>query len=106
MTGGEEDTTSSFAYSDKVTGSWSAHDTILADEKLLNAIGGTNLSDQLCNLWVVVPSITTDDEEGALYTFRYREEDGSNEVLGIVWLLEDLDLLAQTRACGYQYLEQ
>jgi hypothetical protein len=52
----------------------------------------------LRDLWIPVAAITADDQEGTFGTFWDGEEDGGNEVLGVIWLLEDLDLLSKTRA--------
>lgn len=74
-----------------------AHDTILTDQELLDAIGSTNLGNGLGDLWVPVPAITTDNEERALDALRDGLEDTGDESLRVVLLLEDLDLLAETR---------
>ena len=79
-------------------GSRRRHDAILTDQELLHTVSGTNLRNQLRDLRVVVATITADDQERALDAFGDGEEDGGDEVLGIVLLLEDLDLLAKTRA--------
>jgi hypothetical protein len=52
----------------------------------------------LRDLRIPVPAIAADDEEGTLGTFWDGEDDGGNEVLGVVGLLEDFDLLTKTRA--------
>jgi hypothetical protein len=100
VAGGEQDTASGIADTDEVAGGRSGHDTILADEELLHAICGTDLCDDLGNLGVVITAITTDNERCALSTFGNGVEDGGNEVLGVVGLLEDLDLLAEAGAVG------
>lgn len=76
--------------------SWCAQNAILSDHELLDTVCSTNLRNQLRNLWVPVASITTNDEEGSIYAFWDREEDTGNEGFGVVLLLEDLDLLAET----------
>lgn len=81
-----------------MTGSRRAHDAILTDQELLDAIGSTNLGNDLSNLWVPEATITANDEERALDTLGDRLEDAGDKGLGVVLLLEDLDLLAQTRA--------
>lgn len=63
MTGGQQDTTGSFAYPDDVAGSWGTENAILADQELLDAVCCTDLGDQLRDLWVPVTAVTTDDEE-------------------------------------------
>lgn len=75
-----------------------AHDAIAANKELLDAIGGTNLCNELDNFWVVVPSITADNKERILSSLRNGSEDAGNKVLGVVRLLEDLDELPQSRA--------
>jgi len=94
----EKNTTSSLLDTDQVTGSWGRHDAILTDQKLLDTVCGRDLCDDLSDLWVVVATITTNDEESTLSTFGDRLDDTGDKVLGVVLLLEDLDLLAQTRS--------
>ena len=98
MRGSEQDTTSGLADADEVAGGRGGHYAILTDQKLLDAVCGTDLCNDLGDLGVVVAAITADDERGALGTFGDGVEDGGNEVLGVVGLLEDLDLLAKTGA--------
>jgi hypothetical protein len=43
---------------------------MLADEKLLHAVRSSNLGNQLDDLGVPVSSITTNDQEASLDTFR------------------------------------
>jgi hypothetical protein len=81
-----------------VAGGRGGHDAVLADQELLDAVCGTDLCNDLGDLGVVVAAITANDERGALGTFGDGVEDGGNEVLGVVGLLEDLDLLAKTGA--------
>ena len=50
------------------------------------------------NLWVPVSAITTNDQERAINAFWDGKEDRSDEVLGVVVLLEDFDLLTKTGA--------
>ena len=77
----QEDTTRRLAYPDDVTGGGCAHDSVLADEKLLNAIGSAHLGDGLGDLGVPVTAITTNDEERALNAFWDGLQDASNEGL-------------------------
>jgi hypothetical protein len=70
----------------------------LTDEKLLHTIGSANLGDFLDDVGVVVAAIATDDEKGVLSALGDGEDDAGNKRLGIVLLLEDFDLFAQTRA--------
>lgn len=94
----EQDTTGCLSDTDQVTGGRCAHDAILTDEELLDTVCSTNLCDQLSDLWVVVATISTNDEESSIRTLWNRLDDRGNEVLRVVLLLEDLDLLAQTGA--------
>lgn len=100
VAGGEEDTTGGLPDADQVAGSGGGHDAILADEELLHAVGRSDLCNDLGDLGVVETAITTDDEGSALSALGDGLEDGSNEVLGVVGLLEDLDLLAEAGAEG------
>jgi hypothetical protein len=62
VAGSQQDTTSGLAYADDVASSWCAEDAILTDQQLLDAIGGTDLGDQLSDFGVPVTTVTTDDE--------------------------------------------
>lgn len=62
MTGGQQDTTSRLPLPYEMTGSWSAQDTVLANENLLDTIGSTDLSNLLDSLGIVVAAVATDDE--------------------------------------------
>jgi hypothetical protein len=70
VAGSEEDTASRLPYPDDVTGSRCAHDAILADQELLDAIGSADLGNGLSDLWIPVAAVTTDDEERVLDAFR------------------------------------
>lgn len=48
-----------------MAGSRRGEDTILPDEELLDAVGGTNLGNQLDHLWVPKATIAANDEKGA-----------------------------------------
>jgi hypothetical protein len=63
VTSRQQDTTRGLAYPDDVAGCWCAQDAILADQQLLDSIGGTNFGDQLSDLRVPVATITTDDKD-------------------------------------------
>lgn len=97
MTSGEEDTASGLPYPDDVAGSRSTEDTVLTDQQLLNAICCTDLGDLLGDLRVPETTVTTNDEESALSALRNRLEDAGDERFGVVFLLENLDLLTKTR---------
>lgn len=98
MAGSQQDTTGCVSYPDNVAGSGSAQNAIMADDELLDAIASADLGNQLCDLGVPVASITADDQCGSFDTFGNGEEDAGNKGLGVVLLLEDLDLLAQAGA--------
>jgi len=102
VTGGEQDTASGLPDPDNMTGSGCAEDTVLANQQLLHAVGSTDLCDLLGDLGVPVTSVSSNDEEGTLRALRNRLEDANDEGLGVVLLLEDLDLLAKTRADARQ----
>jgi hypothetical protein len=95
--GGQQDATSGLADTDDVRGGRSTQDAVLANDELLDAVCGTNLCNGLGDLGVPVTTVTTNDEGRALDTFRDGEKDAGDKRLGVVLLLEDLDLLAKTR---------
>lgn len=98
VAGSQQNATGGLPYTDKITGSGGAQDAVLADKELLDAISGTDLSDLLDGLRVIVTAVATNDEEGVLGTFRDGEEDAGDKGFGVVGLLEDLDLLTKTGA--------
>jgi hypothetical protein len=95
--GSQENTTSRLAFADDVRSSWSTENAILADKKLLDAVSGSNLCNELHNLWVPVSAVTANDEEASLDALGDGEEDTGDEGFTIVRLLEDDDLLSKTR---------
>lgn len=98
VTSSQEDTTSSLSHADQVASSRGTHDAILADQQLLDAIGGTDLGDLGNDLRVVVTAIATNDEERVLDTLGDGQENAGDEGLGVMSLLKDLDLLAEAGA--------
>lgn len=100
MTSSQEDTTSGLSHADQVAGSWGTHNAILADQQLLDAVGGTDLGDLGDDLRVVVTAIATNDEERVLDTLGDGQENAGDEGLGVMSLLKDLDLLAEAGAGG------
>lgn len=80
-----------------MAGSWGTKYAILADDELLNTVRGTDLGNELGDLWIPVATISTDDKSRALYALGDGEQDAGNEGLGVVVLLKDLDLLTETR---------
>jgi hypothetical protein len=97
VAGRQKDTAGRLPYPDDVTGGWCTQDAILADQELLDAIRSTNLGDQLSDLGVPVPAITTNNKEGSSNALGDRLKDASYEGLGVVVLLENLDFLTETR---------
>jgi len=98
VTGCEEDTTSCLAFPDQMTGGRRAHDTVLSKQQLLDTVGSTDLCDQLHDLGVPVAPISSDNKVAVLDTFWDGKKNAGDECLGVVILLEDLDLLAKPRA--------
>lgn len=82
MAGGEEDTTISLVLADDVGSSRSGEDTVLSDNELLDAVGSTNLENDLDGLGGEISSVTTDDKGLALGVNRI--EDRLDEVLCVV----------------------
>lgn len=97
VTSGQQNTTGRLAHADQVAGRGGTHDTILADQQLLDTVGSGDLGDLVDHFVVVVTAITTNDEERVLDTLWNGQENARNEGFGVVGLLEDLDLLAETR---------
>jgi hypothetical protein len=81
VAGGEENATSRLPYPDDVTSSRCAHNAVLADQELLDAIGSTNLSNGLGDLGVPVTTIAANNKERALNAFGDRLEDTGDERL-------------------------
>lgn len=81
-----------------MTGCWSTQDPILPNKQFLDPIGSTDFCNQLHNFWIVVSAITTNYEESPFWSLGNGMENGSDEVLGVVWLLKDYDLLAEAGA--------
>jgi hypothetical protein len=102
VAGRQQDTTGSFPYPNDVAGCGCAEDAILTDQQLLDTVGGTNLGDQLSDLWVPVTPVTANDENRAVNTLRDGLENAGDEGFRVVVLLEDPDLLTQTRTVEEQ----
>lgn len=96
--GGQEDTAGCLLDANDVRGGRGGEDAILSDDQLLDTVCSTNLCNQLGDLGVPVAAITTNDEERVLDALGDGEEDGSDKGLGVVVLLEDLDLFTKTGA--------
>ena len=97
MTGSQQNTPRGLAHANQVASGRGTHDTVLADQQLLDAIGGGDLGNLVDHYIVVETTITTNDEERALDTLGNGQENTGDEGFGVVGLLEDLDLLAETR---------
>lgn len=104
-----------------MAGSGCGQDAILADQKLLDTVGSTNLGDQLNDFGVPETTITTNDEESAwrnnkvsgygckrrqlahacrsrltLSSLGNGQQNAGYKSFTVVRLLEDSDLLAET----------
>lgn len=96
VTGSQQNTTSRLAHTNQVASSRSAQNTILTNQQLLDTIGRADLGNLRDHLAVIVATITTNNQESILGTLRNGQENAGDEGLGVVGLLEDLDLLAKT----------
>lgn len=97
VAGSQQNTTGRLPYPNDMAGCWCTENAVLTDQELLDAVCGTNLCNHLSDLWVPVAAITTNDEERILDALGDGEEDTGDERLRVVLLLEDLDLLAESR---------
>ena len=84
-----------------MAGCWSTQDPILSNKQFLDSIGSSDFGNQLHNFWVVVSTITTNYEKSIFWSLGDSMENGSDEVLGVMWLLKHYDLLAETGATQY-----
>lgn len=84
MGGREQDTSLGFPRADDVRGRGGGHDSVLADDELLDAVCGSHLDDRLDHLGRVEPPIASDNESDALGPAGDGREDGLDEVLGVV----------------------
>ena len=80
-----------------MTGGRSAHDAILAEYQPFHTICGTNLDNELHDLWVPVAAIAANDQKASIDTLWNGEEDAGDEGFTVIGLLEDLDLLSKAR---------
>lgn len=81
MAGGEQNAAGGLPYPDDMAGSWGTENAILADQKLLDAVGGADLCNLLCDLWVPETAVTTNDKESTLSALRDRLENAGDERL-------------------------
>ena len=102
----EQDATSCLPLANDMAGSWCAQYAVLAYEQLLYSVRSTNLCNLLDDLRVIVSAISANDEECSFCTFRYREKDRCDKGFAVVFLLEDCDLLAQSRGTGSASLSE
>lgn len=63
VAGSQKNTASGLPLADDMAGSRCGQDAVLADEQLLDTVCGTDLCDQLDDLGVPVPAITTNNQE-------------------------------------------
>lgn len=82
MTGSEEDTAVRFVLADDVGCCWSGEDTVTADDELGDAIGSTDLKDDLYGIGREVSSVATKDN--SLSRRVDRVEDRLDEVLCVM----------------------
>lgn len=68
----------------------------MSDDKLLHSVRSSDLRNDLCDLWIPESAITTNNQCAALDAFGNGEKSCCDERLGVVSLLEDLDLLTKT----------
>lgn len=78
----EEDATVCFVLSDHVGRGRGGQDRVLADDKLFDAIGGTDLENGLDGLWGEVTTVTADNKCCTLCADGI--EDGLDEVFGVM----------------------
>lgn len=62
MAGSQQDASGSLADANDMAGRRSGKNSILADDELLDTVGGTDLGNQLDDLGVPEPAITTNDK--------------------------------------------
>jgi len=70
----------------------------MPDEQFLDTIGSTNFCNLLDDLRVVVTAITTNYEERSFGSLGDSLEECCNEVLSVIWLLENDYLLTKSGA--------
>jgi len=63
VAGSKQNSSSGFPLPNNVARSWRGKNAILADEKLLHAIGSSYLGNQLDHLGVPEAAVTANDEE-------------------------------------------
>ena len=100
MARGQEDSARGLTHADHMARGRRAENAALADDELADAIGSTNLCNQLRDLWVPVAAVAANDQRAVLDALGNGQQDAGDEGLAVVRLLEDLDFLAQARADG------
>ena len=93
----KEDATSGPHLANDVASGWSAHNPSLTEDKLLHPVRGSNLGNELHDLWIPVAAVTANNEEAAISSLGNGQQAAGDERLAVVWLLKYLDLFAQTR---------
>jgi hypothetical protein len=96
----QQDTTIGLLASDQSRNGGSREDRVLTENNVLDTVTGSELEDDLNSLGREVSSITTDNESLALWSTWHGGQGSLNEVLGVIFLLEDLDSLSQARGSG------
>lgn len=123
--GGQEDTSVGLVGTDQSGDGRGGENSILTHDDVLDTVTGADTENDLSSLWGLVlaqqrsegylnvggrrgagearsatyeeTTVTTDDDGLALRSTWHSAEDGLDKVLGVVLLLEDLDLLTETR---------
>ena len=95
MTSSQKDASCGTSFPNDMARCGCGEDAILSDQELLDAVSCTNLGYQLHDLWIVVSSISANDQEAVFDTFGYRKQDAGDKRLAVMGLLEDLDLLSK-----------
>ena len=91
----EQDSTRSLSFSNDVASGRRTQYAVLTNKDLFHSVSGTNLSNQLNELWIVEASVSANNQEAALCALRDGEDDAGDEGLAVVGLLEDGGLLAK-----------
>ena len=98
MTSSQQDSAGSTPFPYEMASSRRAQDPVLPNQEFLDTICSANLCNLLHRLGVVVTAVATNHEKRAIGALWDSLEKRGNEVLGIVRLLEDGNLLPQSRA--------
>ena len=95
MARSQQDTTIGLLLPDQSRDSGGREDRVLSENNVLDSITGRKLENDLDSFGGKVSSVSTDYECLSLWSTGHGGEGGLDEVLGVVFLLEDLDSLSQ-----------